>query len=169
MWLSVLINILFVLLVPICILLVLVVLMQRPRSEGLGAAFGTGMTENIFGAQTTSVLTKATIYLGIAFFGITLLTTVLIAKQSQTRGEGVLEREARQAAGAPAPTASPAASPAASPTPAATPESAASPVGSPTPAATPESAASPAASPEAQASPTEPSAPATAEPSPTGQ
>ena len=37
----------------VCLLLVLVVLMQLPRSEGLGAAFGGATAENIFGAQTT--------------------------------------------------------------------------------------------------------------------
>jgi len=81
MWLSILIPILLVILVVVCLLLLLVVLMQRPRSEGLGAAFGSGMTENIFGAQTSSVLTKATVYLGAIFFGVTLLLTFLTAKQ----------------------------------------------------------------------------------------
>ncbi len=58
--------------VVVCLLIVLVVLMQRPRNEGLGAAFGSGMTENIFGAQTTHVLAKFTTYLGGAFFLLTL-------------------------------------------------------------------------------------------------
>jgi preprotein translocase subunit SecG len=97
MWLSILIPILLVILVVVCLLLVLVVLMQRPRSEGLGAAFGSGMTENIFGAQTSSVLTKATVYLGAIFFGITLLLTFLTAKQSLERRAGVLESEAKNA------------------------------------------------------------------------
>src|SRR3981081_1470065 len=48
MWLSILIPILLVILVVVCLLLQLVVLLPRPRSEGLGAAFGSGMTENIF-------------------------------------------------------------------------------------------------------------------------
>jgi preprotein translocase subunit SecG len=97
MWLSILIPILLVILVVVCLLLVLVVLMQRPRSEGLGAAFGSGMTENIFGAQTSSVLTKATVYLGAIFFGVTLLLTFLTAKQSMERRAGVLESEAKNA------------------------------------------------------------------------
>ena len=33
--------------------MMLVILMQRPKSEGLGAAFGGAVTENLFGAQTT--------------------------------------------------------------------------------------------------------------------
>ena len=72
--------------------------MQRPKNEGLGAAFGSSMTENIFGAQTATVLTKATVYLGCIFFGITLLLTVLTAKQSADRRVGVLENEVHKAA-----------------------------------------------------------------------
>jgi len=107
MWLSILIPILLVILVVVCLLLVLVVLMQRPRSEGFGAAFGSGMTENIFGAQTSSVLTKATVYLGGIFFGVTLILTFLTAKQSLERRAGVLESEAKTAK--PLPSATPSA------------------------------------------------------------
>ena len=103
MWLSILIPILLTVLVIACVLLTLVILMQRPRSEGLGAAFGSGMTENIFGAQTTTVLTKATVYLGGIFFGVTLLLTILIARQSSERRTGLLENELKNAK--PAPTA----------------------------------------------------------------
>ena len=98
MWLSIFIPVLLGILVIVCILLTLVVLMQRPKNEGLGAAFGSGVTENIFGAQTATVLTKATVYLGCIFFGVTLLLTVLIARQSVDRRVGVLENEVRKAA-----------------------------------------------------------------------
>ena len=111
MWLSIVIPILLSILAIVCILLTLVVLMQRPKNEGLGAAFGSGVTENIFGAQTATVLTKATVYLGCIFFGLTLLLTVLTARQSMDRRVGVLESEVRKAAALPTPktTASPAA------------------------------------------------------------
>src|SRR5271154_2763537 len=98
MWLSIFIPILLSILAIVCILLTLVVLMQRPKNEGLGAAFGSSMTENIFGAQTATVLTKATVYLGCIFFGVTLLLTVLTARQSMERRVGVLENEVRKAA-----------------------------------------------------------------------
>src|SRR6266550_2945742 len=55
---NLLINLLSVFFVLVALLMVLVILMQRPKSEGLGAAFGGGVTENIFGAQTTNVLVK---------------------------------------------------------------------------------------------------------------
>ena len=44
--------------VVVSLLLILVILMQRPKQEGLGAAFGAGMTDAAFGAKTTDVLQK---------------------------------------------------------------------------------------------------------------
>lgn len=61
----------------VCILLTLLVLMQKPRSEGLGAAFGGNFTDSIFGAQTSDILTKGTIWLGGIFMAITLVLGVL--------------------------------------------------------------------------------------------
>lgn len=89
MWLIV--PILLTLHVIVCLLLVLVVLMQLPRSEGLGAAFGGAVTENIFGAQTTHVLAKFTVWLGVAFFAITLL--LAIAYSQRERGRTPVQRE----------------------------------------------------------------------------
>ena len=88
---SVVIPILLVIHVAICLLMVLLVLMQRPRSEGLGAAFGGGMTDNLFGAQTTHVLQKFTVYLGVGFFALTLLIAILFSKA--TAKSTLLERE----------------------------------------------------------------------------
>ena len=50
---TIIINLLLVAFVVVSRLLILVVLMQRPKQEGLGAAFGSGMTDQMFGAQTT--------------------------------------------------------------------------------------------------------------------
>ena len=61
----------------VCILLTLLVLMQKPRSEGLGAAFGGSFTDSIFGAQTSDVLTKGTIWLGSTFMVLTLILALL--------------------------------------------------------------------------------------------
>lgn len=63
----------------VCALLILIVLMQRPRQEGLGAAFGGGMTDQMFGAQTTNVLQKGTTWLGIALFVLTFAVAVLMS------------------------------------------------------------------------------------------
>ncbi len=80
-WLNISINLLLVIHVIICLLLALVVLMQRPKQEGLGAAFGGGLTDQAFGARTTDVLQKATVYLGTLFFIITLILAILIGKR----------------------------------------------------------------------------------------
>ncbi len=129
MWLSIVIPILLAILVIVCVLLTLVVLMQRPKNEGLGAAFGSSMTENIFGAQTATVLTKATVYLGCIFFGVTLLLTVFTARQSMERRVGVLENEVRKAALLPTPKTT------VSPSAASSPQASASVAASSTPAA----------------------------------
>ena len=80
-WLNISINLLLVIHVAICLLLALVVLMQRPKQEGLGAAFGGGLTDQAFGARTTDVLQKGTVYLGTLFFIITLVLAILIGKR----------------------------------------------------------------------------------------
>lgn len=82
-WLSISINLLLVIHVIICLLLALVVLMQRPKQEGLGAAFGAGLTDQAFGARTTDVLQKGTVYLGTLFFVVTLVLAILIGKRQR--------------------------------------------------------------------------------------
>lgn len=89
-------------LVIISLLMILTILMQRPKSEGLGAAFGGGLTDNLFGAQTTTVLTKFTVWLGGLFFALTLLISVLQVKSSA--GQTAIQKQLMKA---PSPTASP--------------------------------------------------------------
>jgi preprotein translocase subunit SecG len=125
MWL--LLPILLTLHVVVCLLLVLVILMQLPRSEGLGAAFGSAVTENIFGAQTTHVLAKFTVWLGVAFFAITLL--LAISYSHRETGRTRIQQELLDST---------------------------APIASPTPVASPAPAASPAASPSAAMSPAAP-------------
>jgi preprotein translocase subunit SecG len=103
---SILINVLIAIHVLVCFLMVGVVLMQRPKNEGLGAAFGGGMTENIFGAQTTHVLQKFTVWLGIFFFVITLVLAMLYARR--TAGETAIQRELLSQPAVPASSSAPA-------------------------------------------------------------
>ena len=81
---SILINVLLAVDMLIAVLMTLVILMQRPKSEGLGAAFGGGVTENIFGAQTTNVLVKFTGWLAGIFFVLTFMLNVLYAQHSSS-------------------------------------------------------------------------------------
>jgi preprotein translocase subunit SecG len=108
---SILLNLLLAVWMVVALLMVLVILMQRPKSEGLGAAFGGAVTENIFGAQTTNVLVKFTAWLAGIFFVVTFLLSILYARK--TSGESALRRElmktqaAAQASPAPSASAAP--------------------------------------------------------------
>ena len=88
---NILINVLLAIDMLVAVLMTLVILMQRPKSEGLGAAFGGGVTENIFGAQTTNVLTKFTGWLAGIFFVLTFVLGVLYARRSAS--DSSLHRE----------------------------------------------------------------------------
>src|SRR5207247_4353917 len=117
---NLLINLLSVFFVLVALLMVLVILMQRPKSEGLGAAFGGAVTENIFGAQTTNVLVKFTTWLAGIFFVITFALSILYAHRSTAssafRRELMKQQAAPQTSPAPPATQrSPAASPATTP------------------------------------------------------
>ena len=81
---TVLLNILLGIYVFVSVLMILIILMQRPKSEGLGAAFGGGVTENIFGAQTTNVLTKITGWFAAIFFLLTFVLSILYAHKATT-------------------------------------------------------------------------------------
>jgi preprotein translocase subunit SecG len=156
---TILINILLGLYVFIALLMVLVILMQRPKSEGLGAAFGGGVTENIFGAQTTNVLTKITGWLAAFFFLLTFALSILYAHRSSTPSR--LSRELMKdlppaaATGSPTPSPSPGGTPGGSPTPSATAAATpgASPTAAPTQSSSPISITIPASSPRPSATP----------------
>lgn len=123
---NLLINLLLVLFVLVSALMVLLILMQRPKSEGLGAAFGGGVTENIFGAQTTNVLVKFTTWLAGIFFVLTFALSILNAHKgtagSAFRRELMKNQAATSTSPAPgaaksSPVSSPATSPGVSPAP----------------------------------------------------
>ena len=82
-WLSISINLLLVVFVIVCLLMILLILMQRPKQEGLGAAFGAGVTDQVFGARTTNVLQRGTVYLATLFFLLSLTLAVLIGHKNK--------------------------------------------------------------------------------------
>jgi preprotein translocase subunit SecG len=155
---TILINILLGVYVFVALLMVLVILMQRPKSEGLGAAFGGGVTENIFGAQTTNVLTKITGWLAAIFFLLTFALSILYAHKNSTPSG--LSRELMKdlppaATASPTPSASPGATADGSPTPSLTPAASAGASVTPGPAQS-SSSAGPATSPGPSAAPSVP-------------
>ena len=72
-WTNIAIDILLFFFVLDCAFMGLVIMMQRSKQEGLGAAFGGGITESVFGAQTSNVLVKATVYAAIIFFSLSII------------------------------------------------------------------------------------------------
>ena len=140
----------------VALLIILIVLMQRPKNEGLGAAFGGGMTENLFGAQTTNVLANITRWLGGLFFGISLILTYIYAHET-----GQVSSVSKRLSSAPVPVA---ATPApATPAPTAPGATLPAPATTPAPAATtPAESAAPATPPSSVAPETPAAAPAPA-------
>ncbi len=91
-WLTISINLLLVIFVVVCLLMSVMILMQRPKQEGLGAAFGSGMTDQMFGSQTTTVLQRGTVWFATLFFVLALALAVLIGMRN-TREESLVEAE----------------------------------------------------------------------------
>ena len=176
---SILIGFLYVIEVLTCLLLALVVMLQKPKEGGLGGAIAGGMGEAVFGADASNVLIKVTIWLGAIFLANTLLLARLTSKVSNSVTDGISEAPVEQqqpalpqggdVAPAPAPAAptvpaKPDAKPAAPAAPAApakpvapAPATPAKPVTAPAPTAPAKPAAAP-----APATPAKPAAPAPA-------
>ena len=72
---SILIGFLYVVEVVVCLLLALVVMLQKPKEGGLGGLAG-GMGEAVFGANAGNVLIKVTAWLGAIF----LINTLVLAR-----------------------------------------------------------------------------------------
>ena len=90
---SILIGLLYVVEVVVCLLLALVVMLQKPKEGGLGGLAG-GMGEAVFGADAGNVLIKATIWLGAIF----LVNTLLLARFTSTVHAKTLMRDEPAAA-----------------------------------------------------------------------
>lgn len=83
---NILIGFLIVLEILVSILLTLVILIQPSKGGGgLGGALGGGMGEQLFGARTGNVLTKATIVLATVFLLNTLGLAFLYSRQDPLR------------------------------------------------------------------------------------
>lgn len=120
---AILLNIILAIYVLVALLMIFVILMQRPKSEGLGAAFGGGVTDNLFGAQTTNVLTKVTGWLAGIFFALTFLLSILYAQRTNAGG-GLRKELMRSAPAAAMPAVSPGAANSENPAPSAAPQGA---------------------------------------------
>ncbi len=114
---SILINTLTFILVLVSAFLVLMVLMQKAKSDGaIGSGMGGGMAEATFGAETGNVLSKATINASIIFF--VLAFGLYLGHKYQQTAKKAAEANALPAITAPAVPATPATPPASSAMPA---------------------------------------------------
>ena len=91
----ILIGFLYVVEVLVCILLAMVVMLQKPKEGGLGGAFGGGMLEASLGADAGNVLIRTTAILGAIF---RLNTLVLARLTSTVHSRSLMAREAEPAA-----------------------------------------------------------------------
>ena len=140
-WTNIAIDILLFFFVLDCAFMGLVIMMQRSKQEGLGAAFGGGITESVFGAQTSNVLVKATVYAAIIFFALSLLLARLYSHLDAMQPEltpvqqELMKPVAPVTPAKPEPTPAPAATTPAATTPAPVAPAASAPVATPAPAA----------------------------------
>jgi preprotein translocase subunit SecG len=134
--------------IVVALFVILLVLMQKSSEQGVGAAFGGGMTETVFGAGTTTALVRMTIWCAGALLATTLILAVLHSHRTKAGGS-LMQRSLATMPAAPAspsgeapafPFASQAPAPAASGT---------TPVTPAAPAASEPTAATPAATPTA--------------------
>ena len=92
---SIFIGFLYVVEVVVCILLGMVVMIQKPKEGGLGGAIGGGMMEAALGADAGNVLIRTTAILGAIF----LLNTLVLARLTSTvHSRSLMAREAEPAA-----------------------------------------------------------------------
>ena len=119
---NVLIGILYVVEVAVCLLLALVVMLQKPKEGGLGGVIGGGMAEAAFGADAGNVLIKVTVWLGAIFLANTLVLARLTSTiHTKTLMEDVAAPAQQQLPALPAPAPAPASAPAPTPAPASAP------------------------------------------------
>ena len=76
-------------------LLIVVILAQKSKDQGLGMAFGSGMGESLFGSRAGNVLTRMTITLAAVFMLTTIVLGVLFARGKGGSGS-VMDRAASQ-------------------------------------------------------------------------
>jgi preprotein translocase subunit SecG len=87
-WTNTAIDILLFFYVIDCLFMGLVIMMQRSKQEGLGAAFGGGFTESVWGAQTSNVLVKATVVCTIIFFVLSISLARLYSNRANMMDQG---------------------------------------------------------------------------------
>lgn len=90
--LNIIISLLTFVLILISLFMILVILMQRANTNaGMGSAFGGGVAESAFGAETTNVLVRATKWSAGAFFVIALILFLLYLGRASQAENAVVD------------------------------------------------------------------------------
>jgi preprotein translocase subunit SecG len=93
-WTNIAIDILLFFFVLVSVLMCLVVLMQKSKQEGLGAAFGQGAIGDILGTGVSSFLVKTTVILAALFFILSISLARLYSHRASLAQKGsVLQQE----------------------------------------------------------------------------
>ena len=95
---SIFIGFLYVVEVVVCILLGMVVMIQKPKEGGLGGAIGGGMMEAALGADAGNVLIRTTAILGAIFLANTLVLARLTSTSTSIGATGDVPAESAPAA-----------------------------------------------------------------------
>lgn len=84
--------------VLVCIALMIIILLQSSKGEGLAGAFGgSGITGAVFGGRgAATFLSKSTAVLGAAFFVISFGLTFMTPTESARKIESTVQEEARK-------------------------------------------------------------------------
>lgn len=89
---------LYIVEVAVCLLLGLIVMLQKPKEGGLGGAFGGGALEASLGADAGNILIKATAILGAIFLANTLVLARLTSTSTSIGATGDVPAESAPAA-----------------------------------------------------------------------
>jgi preprotein translocase subunit SecG len=92
---SILISVLLIIEVLAAFLLIVVILAQKSKDQGLGMAFGSGMGESLFGSRAGNVLTRMTIILSVVFMVTTIFLGIWFAK-GQSGGRSAMDKADRE-------------------------------------------------------------------------
>ena len=99
---NILIGLVTIVHVLVALFVIVLVLMQKSSEQGVGAAFGGGVTETVFGAGTTTALVRMTIYCACALLATTLILAVLHSHRGKSGGS-LMQRSMATMPMAPAP------------------------------------------------------------------
>jgi preprotein translocase subunit SecG len=100
---NILIGLLTAIHIIVAVFLIVLVLMQKSHEQGVGAAFGGGMTDTVFGGGTTTALVRMTIWCACILLATTLVLAVLHSHRGRsTAGTSIMQRTLATMPAAPA-------------------------------------------------------------------